>query len=70
MTGRPTYRILLRITCEATQPPDRVILDLRRLLKALLRSFGFKCLDVVQVPFTRKGESQATEEAPKGAATS
>jgi hypothetical protein len=52
MSDRPTYQLLLRITCEAEQPPDRVIPALKRLLKALLRHHGFRCLDVAQVPFS------------------
>jgi hypothetical protein len=56
--------MLLKVTIEATQAPDRVIDDLCRLLKALLRQFGFRCVEVAPVPFTSKGKAQAIEEIP------
>jgi hypothetical protein len=44
-SDRPTFRLLLRP--EPGVDPTRA---LRRLLKALLRTFGFKCLSVEEVP--------------------
>jgi hypothetical protein len=46
VTARPAYRLTLRA------PPDGVPdgVKLRRLLKALLRRFGLRCLSVEEVP--------------------
>jgi hypothetical protein len=68
MGDRPeTYEMLLKVRLEATKPPEQTIPDLKRLLKALLRSFGFKCVDVRQIPFPRPGEALGAPEETKHA---
>jgi hypothetical protein len=60
--GAETYRLLLEVKVEATQAPEQAIPALRRLLKALLRAYGFRCRDAVQVNYPRRGAPRLPEE--------
>jgi hypothetical protein len=56
VNDQPTYKLLLEVTAQATQPPEQVIPDLRRLLKQMLRVYNFKLVDMAQQPFPAKGK--------------
>jgi hypothetical protein len=56
------YRLLLQITAEATQPPEQVIPDLRKLLKQLLRVYNFRLLDMAQQAYPPKGKPSLPKE--------
>jgi len=44
--ARPTYRL----TFTATKDPVPTICRLKRLLKTLLRVYGFRCIEVIELP--------------------
>jgi hypothetical protein len=66
--ARPTYRLELK---DAGSPaegwPVPVEVRLRRALKALLRSFGLRCLNVEEVPADPPGVQQNGRAKSSGA---
>jgi hypothetical protein len=59
---RPTYRLTLR-----AEPPGHdgapATIRLRRLLKCLLRAFGFRCVEVREVGYDGPGHPIAPEDS-------
>jgi hypothetical protein len=62
---RGVYRITLETTWSSAPP----IIQLRRALKVLLRSFGLRCLEVAEVPAEASGDDVEEPEPPDRAGT-
>ena len=62
MSDEPEYRLLLEVRVQATDAPDVAILNLRRLLKALGRQYGFRCRDAVIVPWPKDNKPALPKE--------